>query len=100
MKVAASVTMDGGVLDEVLMASPPYQTHFSPGGDAGTLDFPCFMSPDPVSSCVYLGAMTPFTRSPGGGASKGEGRDVLHYSTSAEVEKVTWPNRTAHLITS
>ena len=43
------MTMDGGVLDEVLMASPPYQTHFSPGNDAGTLDFPCFMSPDPVS---------------------------------------------------
>ncbi len=32
------------------MAPPPYQTHFSPGNDAGTLDFPCFMSPDPVSS--------------------------------------------------
>jgi len=52
MKVAASVTMDGGVLDEVLMAPTPYQTHFLPGNAAGTLDFPCFMSPDPVSSPV------------------------------------------------
>jgi hypothetical protein len=31
------------------MAPTLYQTHFSPGNDAGTLDFPCFMSPDPVS---------------------------------------------------
>lgn len=48
MKVAASVTMEGGVWDEVLMAPTPYQTHFSPRNDAGTLDFPCFMSPDPI----------------------------------------------------
>lgn len=55
MKVAASVMMDGGVWDGVLMAPPPYQTHFSPGNDAGTLDFPGFMSPDPVSPFLVGG---------------------------------------------
>lgn len=49
MRVAASVTMDGGVLDGVLMASTPYQIALSYAGTAHKARFSfVFMSPDPI----------------------------------------------------